>query len=175
MLGTTKDTRTSSILGTTPHHPSQVSYCLLTLNCRTGPVFSYKFRYIVGFWLVELAISTNQKPTIYRNLYENTCPGVNTYSMNTAWPVYMPWPRCFACIQPLHSYLHVIHVIILIDFKAYNYSYMCLRHFYQHGAASTCSIGRGSSKVYAFSIQCMTYLGKAQPHHCHHGHRPLQH
>ena len=40
-----------------------------------GPVFSYKLRYIVGFWLVEMAISTNQKPTIYRNLYENTGPG----------------------------------------------------------------------------------------------------
>ena len=34
----------------------------------TWPVFSYKLRYIVGFWLVEMAISTNQKPTIYRNL-----------------------------------------------------------------------------------------------------------
>ena len=31
-----------------------------------------QLRYIVGFWLVEMAISTNQKPTIYRNLYENT-------------------------------------------------------------------------------------------------------
>ena len=39
-----------------------------------GAVFSYKLRYIVGFWLVEMAISTNQKPTIYRNLYENTAP-----------------------------------------------------------------------------------------------------
>ena len=38
------------------------------------PVFSYKLRYIVGFWLVEMAISTNQKPTIYRHLYENTAP-----------------------------------------------------------------------------------------------------
>ena len=47
--------------------------CLWGLNC-TGPVFSYKLRYIVGFWLVEIAISTNQKPTIYRNLYENTAP-----------------------------------------------------------------------------------------------------
>ena len=36
------------------------------------PVFWYKLRYIVGFLLVEMAISTNQKPTIYRNLYENT-------------------------------------------------------------------------------------------------------
>ena len=40
----------------------------------SGGVYSYKLRYIVGFWLVEMAISTNQKPTIYRNLYENTGP-----------------------------------------------------------------------------------------------------
>ena len=40
----------------------------------SGTVFSYKLRYIVGFWLVEMAISTNQKPTIYRNLYENMGP-----------------------------------------------------------------------------------------------------
>ena len=37
-----------------------------------GPVLSYKLRDIVGFGLVEMAISTNPKPTIYRNLYENT-------------------------------------------------------------------------------------------------------
>ena len=47
-----------------------------------GPVFSYKLRYIVGFWLVEMAISTNQKPTIYRNLYENTAPGQLTQRWN---------------------------------------------------------------------------------------------
>ena len=41
-----------------------------------GAVFSYKLRYIVGFWLVEIAISTNQKPTIYRKLYENMGPVV---------------------------------------------------------------------------------------------------
>ena len=39
-----------------------------------GPVFSYKLRYIVGLGLVEMAISTNPKPTIYRNLYGNTGP-----------------------------------------------------------------------------------------------------
>ena len=44
-------------------------------SAASGPVFSYKLRYIVGFWLVEMAISTSQKPTIYRNLYENTGPG----------------------------------------------------------------------------------------------------
>ena len=38
----------------------------------SGPVFSYNLRYIVGFGLVEMAISTNSKPTIYRNLYENS-------------------------------------------------------------------------------------------------------
>ena len=32
---------------------------------KPGPVFSYKLRYIVGFGLVEMAISTNPKPTIY--------------------------------------------------------------------------------------------------------------
>ena len=37
-----------------------------------GPYSRYKLRYIVGFWLVQMAISTNQKPTIYRNLNENT-------------------------------------------------------------------------------------------------------
>ena len=44
----------------------------------SGPVFSYKLQYIVGFWLVEMAISTNQKPTIYRNLYKNTAPDIIT-------------------------------------------------------------------------------------------------
>ena len=46
----------------------------------SGPVFSYKLRYIVGFWLVEMAISisTNQKPTIYRILYEYTPPDIIT-------------------------------------------------------------------------------------------------
>ena len=43
-------------------------------NMTPGAIFSYKLRYIVGFWLVEMAISTNQNPTIYRNLYENTAP-----------------------------------------------------------------------------------------------------
>ena len=42
---------------------------------RPGPVFSYELRYIVGFWLVEMVITTNEKPTIYRNLYEYTGPG----------------------------------------------------------------------------------------------------
>ena len=45
-------------------------------NLQFWAVFSYKLRYIVGFWLVEMAISTNQKPTIYRNLYENTAPAL---------------------------------------------------------------------------------------------------
>ena len=41
-----------------------------------GIVFSYKLRYIVVFGLVEMTISTNPKPTIYRNLYDNMNPGV---------------------------------------------------------------------------------------------------
>ena len=43
---------------------------IIILSNITGAVFSYKLRHIVGFWLVEMANSTNQKPTIYRNLYE---------------------------------------------------------------------------------------------------------
>ena len=43
----------------------------------SGPLFSYKLRYIVGFGLVEMSISTNPKPTIYRNLYENTDPDLH--------------------------------------------------------------------------------------------------
>ena len=52
------------------------AYCTAIWICTaTGSVLSYKLRYIVGFWLDEMAISTNQKPTIYRNLYENTATG----------------------------------------------------------------------------------------------------
>ena len=47
---------------------------MITGDNKPAAVFSYKLRYIVGFWLVEMAISTNQKLTIYRNLYENTGP-----------------------------------------------------------------------------------------------------
>ena len=43
-------------------------------STKFGFADSYKLRFIVGFGLVEMAISTNQKPTIYRNLYENTGP-----------------------------------------------------------------------------------------------------
>ena len=42
----------------------------------SGPVFSYTLRYIEGLVLVEMAISINPKPTIYRNVYENTGPGI---------------------------------------------------------------------------------------------------
>ena len=51
--------------------------------CQTGPVFSYKLRKIVGFWLVEMAISTNRKPTIFINLYENTGPVFYAYNLTT--------------------------------------------------------------------------------------------
>ena len=43
-----------------------------------GPVFSYKLRYIVGFGLVDMVISTNQKPATYRNLYQNTGPALQS-------------------------------------------------------------------------------------------------
>ena len=45
----------------------------------SGPVFSCKLQYIVGFWSVQMAISTVQKPTIYCNLYEDTAPARHTF------------------------------------------------------------------------------------------------
>ena len=74
---------------------------LLATSLEAGPVVSYKLRYIVGFRLVpeyktipqielilgreivsslgivEMAISTNQKPTVSRNLYENAGPAAS--------------------------------------------------------------------------------------------------
>ena len=38
-------------------------------------LYNLQLRYNVGFGLVELAISTNPKPTMCRNLYENAEPG----------------------------------------------------------------------------------------------------
>ena len=63
----------------------------LKINARA--VFSYKLRYIVGFWLVEMAISTNQKPTIYRNLCENTGPGVPRKLLHGCFCFNMVWAR----------------------------------------------------------------------------------
>ena len=37
-----------------------------------GPEFWYKLRHNVGFGLVEMVISTNPKPTSYRNFYKDT-------------------------------------------------------------------------------------------------------
>ena len=64
-------------------------------------VFSYKLRYIVGFGLVEMAISTNPKPTIYRNLYENTGPerynrsDRNSLSTGIVCRDYTTYSRCW--------------------------------------------------------------------------------
>ena len=74
-----------------------------------GPAFSYKLRYIVGFWLVEMTISTNQKPTIYRNLYENTAPAAKGSVISTTLKlkacIFTKWhtsiyylnPKCMIC------------------------------------------------------------------------------
>ena len=36
------------------------------------PVFSYRLRWVVGFGLVEMAVSTNRRPTMGRVLWGNT-------------------------------------------------------------------------------------------------------
>ena len=51
-------------------HPSWGPWAM----CHKGLIFSYKLRYIADFGLM-IVISTNPKPTIYRNLYQNTGPG----------------------------------------------------------------------------------------------------
>ena len=40
-------------------------------------LFSHKVRNIAGLGLVEMAISTNPKPAIHRNLYENRDQGLS--------------------------------------------------------------------------------------------------
>ena len=59
-----------------PSHRVRMASCRVVspTACHTR-AWQYKLRYTVGFGLVEMAISTNPKPTIYRNLYENTGPG----------------------------------------------------------------------------------------------------
>ena len=51
--------------------------CQAVDEARRGPVFSHKLRYIAGFGLVQMDISTNPKLTIYLNLYEKTSPGLD--------------------------------------------------------------------------------------------------
>ena len=69
----------------------------------SGPVFSYKLRHIVGFWLVEMAISTNQKPTIYRNLYENTGPVLCIFLLTV-----LPGCASTYVVQPLPPFVFLL-------------------------------------------------------------------
>ena len=52
--------------------PSILSSIYYPHYYKSRPLFSDKLRYDVGFRLVAISIATNPKPTIYRNLYENT-------------------------------------------------------------------------------------------------------
>ena len=89
---TIQPTQCRSIVGIMPPQrrtrwPSinQIGINLLTAKEQPGSVFSYKLRYIAGFGLVEMAISTNS------NFYENTGPGQskdrlnNTHSKHHTW------------------------------------------------------------------------------------------
>ena len=52
------------------HYQHKSPICQHATGCYTpGLAFPYKLRYIVGFGLVEMDISTNPKPTIHRTLY----------------------------------------------------------------------------------------------------------
>ena len=72
------------------------------MGSESGPVFSYKLRYIVGFWLVEMAISTNQKPTIYRDWYENTAPGIDAWMKWASTRILYLAPGLLYQLQSLH-------------------------------------------------------------------------
>ena len=50
-----------------------------------------------------MTISTNQKPTIYRNLYENTAPGTQQYILN-----YNHIYKALAAIMPPNAIENVI-------------------------------------------------------------------
>ena len=72
---------------------------------KTGPVFSYKLRYIAGFGLVDMVITTNPKPTIYHILYKNKGPAVTVTSCEpnlTSWFVYPDY------------YSHDIYIVFIV-------------------------------------------------------------
>ena len=78
-----KDARVQFALPTSSAHV--MNSCLVITAGRAGwrphelavciPVHVTVYRRYIVVSLVEMVISTNQKPTIYRNLYENTDPG----------------------------------------------------------------------------------------------------
>ena len=78
------------------------------------PVFLYKLWYIVGFWLVRMAISTNPKPTICCNVYENTGrAGLTTMnSFSTSSSTRHPQIKC-----GLHRYLSFRSVYLILQRK----------------------------------------------------------
>ena len=79
--------------------------CISLYYYTTRAVFSYKLRYIVGFGLVEMAISTNQKPMIYRNLYENTGAGyvyLHMYYYTAGYVI-------FYCYNAVIDYVYAYH------------------------------------------------------------------
>ena len=88
-------------------------------SIQPGPVFSYKLRYIVGFWLVETAVLTNQKPTIYRNLYENTGPDVYTTSVyklhhSVQIDLFKPKSKFNPKIDPGYRYIDTTVELVLV-------------------------------------------------------------
>ena len=91
---------------------------------KSGTLFSYKLRYIVGFGLVEMAISTKQKPTIYRNLYENTGPELQSVAKAVYAEInnFMKNVRAYNPIQMINSPIKSgvqIHVYALFHWDEY--------------------------------------------------------
>ena len=80
-----------------------------------------------------MAISTNQKPTIYRNLYENMAPGIAD-----AIPSFN-WRKMYVYMKNSHIPNLIILTSIIIYLKLYLYKiiYLNIYHklFYQFNRA----------------------------------------
>ena len=86
---------------------------------KLGAVISYKLRYIVGFGLGEMAILTNPKSTIYRNLYENTGLG---WSMVGCFSGTI-WNASFQCVVEDRTLrTSVIIQILILHIFPYQYN-----------------------------------------------------
>ena len=79
---------------------------------------SYKLRYIVGFGLVEMAISTNPKPKIYRNLCENmNYIAVNMISSSLT---------CLTCLIIEHLKVRLFNIWLNINHVKHSSNFTCL-------------------------------------------------
>ena len=73
-----------------------------------------------AFWLVETAVSTDQKPTMYRNLYENMGPAVKSNRSDCLLVIWAVTAVCLCqilcMIRPCWLYFLSIYFIWLLSY-----------------------------------------------------------